>query len=1206
MINNILNQQPTQNRQFQYNHENFNVKNLSGLSFLIQNVDSMNLSTFKNDGTIRTFQRKMNAILNIKADIIMLCDTRCKNKSNIIENYVQCTEFGNYKIITNSQLSKRGVALLYKDSLDFTITDFYKSDCQNILLVNGVLNGLDVCLGSIYGPTDANDPDFFDNLRAKLVSFAANRTFIIGGDNNALTSTLAPSLNPHDSLDNTKRYDNNNPDILNMHNIPNPRHSQQIVDGIADEFWFDPFRFQNKNKRDYSFIPRGGLKMNRSRIDFFLISKNLLGCVNKTEYLPKLTNDFDHKGVLLTLKVTDKTKKFNIDSNFLNFAGVKEIASREALMLYADVDRRLQPIFDEYTQVCHDLCQVTLFLTEKCDKTKNRLVYNFQQYLVEKAKSIISLYIDDWDHLANSPTIIDKSLFFETLQNNIKINLVEYQKLLKFAETKFLNEQKKRLEQLKSDPLSLCLDVFDLEKIIEEINDKKNSQLCQKSLAWRVLNLEKPTRGFCSIAKSKKSSDSLSKVCNKIRPNVFSPFNNSKDRSDYIAEFYTNIYKKGNAVDHNISSFLGEDICNSNYVQDKKLSELERDNMEKPLDVAELDHAIKRANKFSANGADGWSYSAIEYFWSIFRSPLANSFNHMVEQGSLQHSFKLVNVKLIPKKDNPQDIGNWRPISLLSCMYKLTSSAITGRIKNVYDKIVSERQKAYSKNKCIQEAVINILDSINKGIKANSNMNLICIDFRKAFDTLSHSFIIESLKFFGFGDHMLNIIKTILTGRVGAILTEDGLSKIFEFLSGSGQGDSISAFLFCIALEILLIKLKLSPTISRISIPNPDIEGGSELLEMSGFADDVTDIIEATHENLINYKTILNDFFRISDLAINASKTSCIPISQAINDEFFQAIENEGFKRETSFKVLGFIIDNKLENLRINVINTIEKIKKIINFWDKFTISTIGRVNIYKTYILSQIAYSFSILNVDISDYNLIDKLSFNFVTKGLRISKNKSFLPSEMGGLGLIYSRQYILALRIGLFKRHLNSNDSWSMAITLSQKNIIDRFNIDFGSRVLNLNPHAKLISDAFKFFYHEYNRMGGNFLKAPLFNNFGLFRDLNNDPLKIDIFELQTRTLYPVALENLRLFDVLTLNPPNIKHKEIIERNLSVNLTENDYLALSNIIRPILDRRNADLNKSCISLKVFLIRSKKVPNSIEIYFSVETFIPKRIRIC
>ena len=72
-----------------------------------------------------------------------------------------------------------------------------------------------------------------------------------------------------------------------------------------------------------------------------------------------------------------------------------------------------------------------------------------------------------------------------------------------------------------------------------------------------------------------------------------------------------------------------------------------------------------------------------------------------------------------------------------------TLSAITERIKNVHDKIISECQKAYSKNKCLQEADINILDSINKGIKANSNVNLICIDFRKAFDTLSHSFIVE-------------------------------------------------------------------------------------------------------------------------------------------------------------------------------------------------------------------------------------------------------------------------------------------------------------------------------------------------------------------------------------------------------------------------------------------------------------------------------
>ena len=53
-------------------------------------------------------------------------------------------------------------------------------------------------------------------------------------------------------------------------------------------------------------------------------------------------------------------------------------------------------------------------------------------------------------------------------------------------------------------------------------------------------------------------------------------------------------------------------------------------------------------------------------------------------------------------------------------------------------------------------------------------------------------------------------------------------------------------------------------------------------------------------------------------------------------------------------------------------------------------------------------------------------------------------------------------------------------------------------------------------------------------------------------MDIFEFQTRTLYPVVMENLRLFEVLTLNHPNIKPKETIERNLTVTLTENDYFS------------------------------------------------------
>ena len=94
---------------------------LYGLKILTQNCDSLNLSTFKNDGSVKTFNRKIEAILACNADIVLLCDIRSKNQDKIIEHYVQCTATGGYKLITNSSISKRGVAIMYKNDLDLLV-----------------------------------------------------------------------------------------------------------------------------------------------------------------------------------------------------------------------------------------------------------------------------------------------------------------------------------------------------------------------------------------------------------------------------------------------------------------------------------------------------------------------------------------------------------------------------------------------------------------------------------------------------------------------------------------------------------------------------------------------------------------------------------------------------------------------------------------------------------------------------------------------------------------------------------------------------------------------------------------------------------------------------------------------------------------------------------------------------------------------------
>ena len=69
--------------------------------------------------------------------------------------------------------------------------------------------------------------------------------------------------------------------------------------------------------------------------------------------------------------------------------------------------------------------------------------------------------------------------------------------------------------------------------------------------------------------------------------------------------------------------------------------------------------------------------------------------------------------------------------------------AFANRLKRVIDSNTSDLQKAYSKSKVIHEALINILQFIKKGKLENKRLALLAIDLKKAFDSVSHEYILE-------------------------------------------------------------------------------------------------------------------------------------------------------------------------------------------------------------------------------------------------------------------------------------------------------------------------------------------------------------------------------------------------------------------------------------------------------------------------------
>ena len=152
--------------------------------------------------------------------------------------------------------------------------------------------------------------------------------------------------------------------------------------------------------------------------------------------------------------------------------------------------------------------------------------------------------------------------------------------------------------------------------------------------------------------------------------------------------------------------------------------------------------------------------------------------------------------------------------------------------------------------------------------------------------------------------------------------------------------------------EPLLWKLALD-----LGVAHPIFENGSHISD-SSYADDVSILVNGDPENIINVKTILDNFGKLSGLIINVEKTQVLPIN--VTQDLAENIAVTGFSIVKNLTILGL---DKSENFETNFNKLMVKIRGMVLFWEKFKLSIVGRINIAKTYLLSQIGYFAPVLS---------------------------------------------------------------------------------------------------------------------------------------------------------------------------------------------------------------------------------------------------
>jgi exonuclease III len=146
----------------------------------------------------------------------------------------------------NSSSNKRGVAVLFRNSLNHEVIESAVDPQENALLLKVRINNTEFILGAIYGPNDNNCEEFFEFLRQKLTLWK-DITVIIGGDWNA-TPTSAPLAE--------------NLDVIFMRDIPSRIRSEHVENLVNDFDLSDPFRILNPDSREFTYHPSGTVRKN--------------------------------------------------------------------------------------------------------------------------------------------------------------------------------------------------------------------------------------------------------------------------------------------------------------------------------------------------------------------------------------------------------------------------------------------------------------------------------------------------------------------------------------------------------------------------------------------------------------------------------------------------------------------------------------------------------------------------------------------------------------------------------------------------------------------------------------------------------------------------------------------------------------------------------------------------------------------------------
>ena len=520
---------------------------------------------------------------------------------------------------------------------------------------------------------------------------------------------------------------------------------------------------------------------------------------------------------------------------------------------------------------------------------------------------------------------------------------------------------------------------------------------------------EKSSRYFFHLENKRQ----VRKTITKLIDNNDRSIQGNKEILDYISSFYKDLFSE-EQIDQSKQSLLLNNI-------EKSLSNERSESLEGVLTTKECENALKQMKSDKSPGSDGLPAEFYKFFWPLIGDELTAVLNFCFSKRLMTESMRLAILSLLHKKNDPCNLKNWRPISLLNVDYKIGTKALASRLRGVLPFLLNEDQTCSVPGRSIAENLMLFRDIFDHCNIKNIPLAIIKIDQEKAFDRVNWSFLLKVLARMNFGPQFINFIRTLYT-KVSFKVSNNGfLSRPANLSRGVRQGCPLSPLLYCLVAETLASLIRKNRMIDGFKIP-----GSPRDVKISQYADDTTLFLKNTSsvdQALISVHDYeLGSGSKVNyDIGKSCGKWLGIPPPTPL-------IAHKELKWTTGhLEMLGLHFGDK-HSIACSWTQRLDKLSKRLEAWSFRSLSLKGKALIINSLALSGLVYIGSIFRLPENICKQINRAIFKFLWAGKNelVARRTCQNPIQHGGLGIVDINAKVKALQLR-FISHI-CNESYS----------------------------------------------------------------------------------------------------------------------------------------------------------------------------------